>query len=71
MMDPAIGKIVVKQAMQRLVDDKLAEWVRGADGRLTLRLATGESFALGELGVTCELPAMQAVDEKSEGHQWI
>ena len=40
------------EAMQRLVDDHLAKWDRTVHGELELRLATGETFVVGDAGIT-------------------
>jgi hypothetical protein len=45
-------KVFVMEAIRRLVDDGLAEWDRTEDGELELRLITGETFVVGDTGIT-------------------
>jgi hypothetical protein len=52
MTDPGMSRAFVMEAMQRLVDDGLAEWERTAGGELELRLMTGEVFVIGDTGIT-------------------
>ena len=52
MIDSGTSKAFVMEAMQRLVDDALAEWERTAGGGLELRLVTGEVFVIGDTGIT-------------------
>lgn len=46
------SRAFVMEAMQRLVDDHLAKWDRTEDGKVELRLATGETFVVGDAGIT-------------------
>lgn len=50
--DADMSKAFVMEAIQRLVDGDLARWDRTEDGELELRLATGETFIMGDAGIT-------------------
>jgi hypothetical protein len=50
--DSGMSKTLVMEAVRRLVDDDLAEGDRTEVGELELRLATGETFIVGDAGIT-------------------
>ena len=53
-LDTEMSKAFVMAAIGQLVDGDLAEWNRTADGELELRLASGESFLMGDGGITSQ-----------------
>ena len=52
MTDADPSKALVMEALRCLVDDELADWHRTKNGDLELRLVTGETFVVGDSGIT-------------------
>lgn len=57
-------------AIRRLVDDDLAEWDRTDDGETELRLVTGETFIIGNDGITPKERLRDASPMPSTHHCW-
>jgi hypothetical protein len=53
-LDTEMSKAFVMSAIGQLVEGDLAEWNRTADGELELRLASGESFLMGDGSITSQ-----------------
>ena len=70
MTDPGTSKAFVMEAMQRLVDDELAEWERTAGGGLELRLVTGEVFVIGDTGITSQRRSRDLAPMPGVHHRW-
>lgn len=50
--DDELPKVIVFDALSRLVKNGLAVWHRNAGAKLELQLVSGEVFALGDIGLT-------------------
>src|SRR5690348_1488673 len=50
--DDELAKVVVFNALLRLVENGLAVWRRNAGDELELQVVSGEVFALGDTGIT-------------------
>jgi hypothetical protein len=50
--DDELAKVIVFDALLRLVENGLAVWRRNAGDELELQVVSGEVFALGDTGIT-------------------
>ncbi len=50
--DDELAKVIVFDALLRLVENGLAVWHRNAGDELELQVVSGEVFALGDTGIT-------------------
>ena len=50
--DDELAKVIVFDALLRLVENGLAVWRRNASDEPELQLVSGELFALGDTGIT-------------------
>jgi len=70
MMDAGLSKAFVMAAIRRLVDDELAEWDRTKDGKLELRLVTGERFVVGETAIRSKKRSRRIAPMPAIHHRW-
>jgi hypothetical protein len=63
-------KAFVMEAIRRLVDGGLAEWDRTEDGELELRLVTGETFIVGDAGITPKERSHEVTPMPPVHHRW-
>ena len=54
MIDADTSRAFVMAALQRMVDDDLAEWDRIGDGKREIRLVSGETLVVGDTGITAK-----------------
>jgi hypothetical protein len=57
MIDADASEAFVLAALQQLVQNGLAEWDRTEDGERALRLLTGETLVVGDIGITSKVHA--------------
>ena len=50
--DDELAKVIIFDALLRLVENGLAVWRRNAGDELELQVVSGEVFALGDTGIT-------------------